>query len=201
MPYLGNLRVNVAYPSPYDESLSYLEYLARLHEKINELIDLMNSYEENYKEYTDQEINKVKDELNQKVNEVKEIINLKDSNLRDLIQETSNLLTIDYTQLINASANTINLRISSEIDLINSRITNEINALRIYIDSGFIDLKVLNPVTGQQTSVQDALNSLSEQFRANALTSSEYDALQLTASQYDALNLDAYEYDYNGITI
>ena len=41
MGYTGRLPVNVAYPSPYDESLSYLEYLSQLHAKINELIEMV----------------------------------------------------------------------------------------------------------------------------------------------------------------
>ena len=201
MGYTGRLHINVAYPSPYDESLSYLEYLGKLHEKINELIDLMNSYEDNFKTYTDQEVLKAKNELNEKFTAVYNLIDLKDSNLRSLIQQLEIDITANYTLLINQTSNTINQKIMDEVALLNSRITIEINEVKTYIDSGFIQLKVLNPVTGQQTSIQDALNSLSEQFRANALTVNEYDALQLTASEYDTLLLDAYEYDYNGITI
>lgn len=201
MGYTGRLPINVAYPSPYDESLSYLEYIGKLHEKINELITMMNDYETNYKNYTNEQITILKEELELRFTNIFTLIQNNDMAIRLLIDSQKIIITNEYTSLINSNTNTLNQRITNEIALVNTRITNEINDIKLYIDSGFIDVRVLNPVTGQISSIQDALNSLSDQFRANALTSSEYDALQLTASEYDTLLLDAYEYDYNGITI
>lgn len=201
MGYTGRLPINVAYPSPYDESLSYLEYLGKLHEKINELITLVNSYEKDYTQYTDSEILKLKNEINLQFNSVFTLINQKETNLQGLIESQANTLRTEYTNLISSSSNTINARITTELSIVNNRITNEINDVRSYIDNGFINVIVLNPVTGNTGSIQDALNSLSEQFRANALTCSAYDSLELTSSVYDALELTAYEYDYNGVTI
>lgn len=201
MPYTGGLRINISYPSPYDESLSYLEYLAKLHEKINELITLMNSYETNYMTYTDEQINLLKEELDERFNNIISLIDNNDQSLRSLISSQYTLITTQYNSLITTKENSLNQTIINQIALVNSRITTEINQVLAYINSGFINLIVLNPVTGQQSSVQSALNSLAEQFRTDALTSLGYDALNLTASQYDALDLTAYEYDYNGITI
>lgn len=201
MGYTGDLRINIAYPSPYDESLSYLEYLGKLHTKINELIDLINSYESNYMTYTDEQINLLKDELDGRFTNITQLIDNTDQALRSVISTQYTTITNETASLINLNVNTLNQTIVNQVALLNSRITTEINNLMIYIDSGFITLKVLNPVTGQQSSIQDALNSLAEQFRTDALTCLDYDALNITASGYDALDLTAYEYDYNGITI
>lgn len=203
MDYTGQLpiHINISYPTPYSESLSYLEYLALLHTKMNELIDLMNSYQTNYITYTDEQINLLREELDTRFNGIVTLINNNDESIRSLIASQKVTITNEYTSLINSNTNTLNSRITNEIALVNGRITLEINQVIAYINSGFINVQVLNPVTGQVGSIQDALNSLSEQFRVNALTCTEYDALDLTCTEYDALDLTVYEYDYNGITI
>lgn len=56
-------------------------------------------------------------------------------------------------------------------------------------------VNVYNPVKGYITSIQEAINDLYNQSRAEALTALEYDSLGLTAAEYDALQLTAWEYD------
>lgn len=201
MNYTGNLPINISYPTPYSESLSYLEYLALLHTKMNELIDLMNSYQTNYMTYTDEQINLLREEFDSRFKGIVNLISNNDASIRSLIDTQKITITNEYTSLINSNTNTINSRITNEIALINGRITLEINQVIAYINSGFINILVLNPVNGQIGSIQDALNSLSEQFRALALTCTQYDALELTCDAYDLLNITTYDYDYNGITI
>ena len=134
MGYTGRLPVNVAYPSPYDESLSYLEYLSQLHAKISELIEMVNNYETNYEEYTDEKIKIVMDELNERYNHIIILIQGTDQSLRSLINVQKTNITNEYTSLINSNTSTINLRITNEIALLNSRITTEINLIKSYID-------------------------------------------------------------------
>ena len=55
---------------------------------------------------------------------------------------------------------------------------------------------VIDPVTGKETSVQQALYNMYDAFRVGALTADEYDALGLTADAYDAYGLTADQYDY-----
>lgn len=62
-------------------------------------------------------------------------------------------------------------------------------------------INVYNPVRGYITSIQDAINDLYNQSRAEALTALEYDSLGLTAAEYDALQLTAWEYDNWGKTL
>lgn len=201
MGYTGRLPVNVAYPSPYDESLSYLEYLGKLHTKINELIEMVNVYERDYMSYTDEQIESLQLSLDERFNNIITLIINNDQTAKSLISNQKSIITSEYTSLINSNTNIINSIITNEIALINSKITLEINKVKDYVNSVFIDLRVLNPVTGLMSTLQDTLNSLSEQFRVTALTALQYDLLELTATQYHNYELTAYEYDYNGITI
>lgn len=56
---------------------------------------------------------------------------------------------------------------------------------------------VYSPITGVFTSVQQAMNDLSQRLRVNGLTASEYNALSLTASAYTAKNWTAYQYAWS----
>lgn len=56
---------------------------------------------------------------------------------------------------------------------------------------------VYSAITGVFTSVQQAMNDLSQQLRVNGLTANEYNALSLTASAYTAKNWTAYQYAWS----
>lgn len=58
---------------------------------------------------------------------------------------------------------------------------------------------VFNPVRGELTTIQIAVNDLYDLARVDALTALEYDSLGLTAAEYDALLLTALEYDRYGL--
>lgn len=60
--------------------------------------------------------------------------------------------------------------------------------------------KVISPVTGQNVSVQTALNDLAGLHRTNGITAQAYDTLEFTAQVYDDKAITAYNYDYNGTT-
>ena len=62
-------------------------------------------------------------------------------------------------------------------------------------------LIVHNPVTGTDTTVQEALNDLYGFYNLYGLTAEEYDALELTADRYDGYFITAYEFDVNGALI
>lgn len=72
------------------------------------------------------------------------------------------------------------------------------NTLKNYIDSQLIDLKVINPMTGESEPIQLVLNYMANLLRDDALTAAEYDGAELTATAYDALQLTAYNYDNYG---
>jgi hypothetical protein len=59
---------------------------------------------------------------------------------------------------------------------------------------------VYSAITGVFTSVQQAMNELTQQLRTNGLTANEYKALDLTATAYLAKDWTAYIYSWNSKT-
>lgn len=59
-------------------------------------------------------------------------------------------------------------------------------------------VNVFNPVRGEVTTIQEAVNDLYDLGRSEAITALEYDTLGLTALEYDNLELTAIQYDQYG---
>lgn len=123
-----------------------------------------------------------------------------------------------FTRLFNELKSSVELeiaRMKSEILDLQYELAREIadvrEETREYIDNKFDDfiahlpdyehLIVRNPVTGTQTTVQVALDSLYDLFNIDGITAGEYDSLELTAGEFDALEISAGEYDKHAYTI
>lgn len=74
------------------------------------------------------------------------------------------------------------------------------NELQVFLDNlpDYEQLIIYNPVIGEYTNVQTAINDLYSYYNYYALTAQEYDDLQLTADEYDSYHITAHEYDYQG---
>lgn len=74
------------------------------------------------------------------------------------------------------------------------------NAIQELINSlpDLTTINVFNPIKGEVTNIQTAINDLYDLGRSEALTALEYDILGLTASEYDNLELTAIQYDQYG---
>lgn len=59
-------------------------------------------------------------------------------------------------------------------------------------------VNVFNPVRGEITNIQTAVNDLYDLARVDALMAIEYDTMGLTADEYDSLELTALQYDIYG---
>lgn len=60
---------------------------------------------------------------------------------------------------------------------------------------------MFHPVTGIKTFYKNVIDFLVEQHRLDGLTCSEYDTKNLTTNQYDALDITAYNYDWHSKTL
>lgn len=86
-------------------------------------------------------------------------------------------------------------------NLINQGDSDVMDWVRMTLDNFIQDLPdyehliVHNPVTGEDTTVQQALDDLYSYFNLYGLTAAEYDALELTAAEYDGYFISAYDYD------
>ena len=204
IPYFVN-----TLPLTYNASISYYEQVGQLVYKINELIDAMNSYAEDYKSYTDEQIALLKKYVDSQINEVYAYADKININLTNLIGITADNLKADYISKINQLNNSLNARITQEVFTINNRITSEVitlntrislevQNLKDYIDSQLIDIKVIDTTTGLISDLQTTLNNIVNLMKGDALTAEQYDALNLTAQTYDNKKLTAYQYDFNG---
>ena len=176
----------------YDQDLGYLI------EQYKHLTDLYEDLKEQSTEYVDEQIRLVLEQLVQDIVRVTEV-------LKEYSDEQNNILKEDLVQKINQVNNRITQinfeltnKINSDVASANQHTDSQIADLKTYVDNQFIDLRVLNPVTGNASTIQQALDSLFELHRDNALTANEYDALTLTATAYDAYQITAFEYDTNG---
>lgn len=196
-------------PLTYNASITYYEQVGQLVYKINELIDAMNSYAEDYKSYTDEQIALLKKYVDSQITEVYAYADKINIDLTNLIGITADSLKADYISKINQLNSSLNARITQEVFTINNRITSEVNTLNTrislevqnlkdYIESQLIDIKVIDPTTGLISDLQTTLNNIVNLMKGDALTAEQYDALKLTAQTYDNKKLTAYQYDFNG---
>lgn len=124
----------------------------------------------------------------------------------------------EFTRLFNELKSAVELELAqmkAEILDLQYQLEQEVADIRVetrdYIDAKFDDfiahlpdyehLIVRNPVTGTQTTVQVALDSLYDMFNIDGITAGEYDALELTAGEFDALEIMAGEYDKHAYTL
>lgn len=131
------------------------------------------------------------------------------------ISDQYDRITSEYTALYDSILTTFEsmiVDIRTDLYSIRNDLVNQINAgdaavlsyveaeLQTFLENlpDYEHLIIYNPVRGEQTTVQIAINDLYNEFNTYALTAAEYDALELTADEYDEIGLTAYEYDHYG---
>ena len=180
---------NYAYnsiPLAFDESLSYIEELSAILNKLNEVITQTNENTYFIEHYQDEyeEIRKEMDQLLIDVNERFEEI-------EDSLESKFNQLTSQVISLINDNYTILKNYIDEKYDELDYKIDH------ISIDS----IVLRDPTTGLFSNIQIVVNNLFSTLVVDALTCTEFDALELTATGFDAYDITAYEFDTQGKTI
>lgn len=146
-------------------------------------------------------IQQMKDEVNE------EIVKLR----ADVAEAIASFQT-QFNQLkasIEAEITQLRILINQEIVRLNQTLEVNNAYIKQYVEdrlNQFIDefptmitmVPVYNPVRGDMTSLQQAINDLYDVARVYGLTAEQYDSLGLTAKQYDDYELTAMEYDQYG---
>lgn len=187
-------------PLAFDESLSYLEMLCGMLDKLNQTINEVNRMSEIV-----DNIDVNFDEINNKISAINIHLENIDGNIIDLYNKTNT-----NTENINL----LNTRITNEINDLDTTLRNLINSsydtLKDYVDvqDGLLDEKINNiqigainvydPTTGLLQPLQIVINNLYQIGNKDGLTAGEFDALELTASGFDAYDITAYEFDSAG---
>lgn len=190
-------------PLAFDESLSYLEMLCGMLDKLNETIDEVNRMTEIV-----DNIDVNFDEINEKI----DIIN------ETLLNMENQFTSIDERVSTNSNnINILNIKIDDEINTLNNTLRNLINenfnTLKTYVDyqDTILDEKIDNiqigainiydPTTGILSPLQTVVNNLYQLTNKDGLTANEFDTLDLTAQAFDNYQITAYEFDSQGKAI
>lgn len=189
-------------PSVYSNKQSYYECLCYIGYKVNECIDVINGFTNAYKQYTDEKVAELKtyvDGLNNDIyNHIAEVeknirndMNKKDAELDKKIDDVQNNL-IERINKLNVLIYQLNSETRQYID---SEVTKLYEYIKLYMPNS---IKVLNPVKGYYTSLNQALGDMYDNLRYYALTCHEFDSLNLSCKEFDNLLLSCSEFDLYG---
>lgn len=181
-------------PLVYDDSLSYYEVLCKITSKINEIIEAYATSEDKMKEIVTAAIAEFKlyvDEENLK----------QDENARKKYDEINEDILKLSIKINENFAQT--LKIIEEKNLVlKIWVANEINALKDWIEDFAIGkIYIFNPLKGETTLIQTAVNDIYQHMRYGALTAYEYDRLNLSAGNYTKYAINAITFDCNAKNI
>lgn len=182
-------------PQSYLESLSYEEQLLWMQKNLNEVIQLINTLQE---EFESIDINF--DELERKINLVNEelvIVNDKITNIENTkadkteVQASLSALELELKELISDNYNTLKEYVDEEDAYLQYQID--------HFDIGNITL--LDPTTGLQSSIQTVVDNIYDVSRSDGISAGEFDSLELTASEFDAKEITAFNFDQHSLSL
>ena len=183
-------RLNIGMiPLSYKESLTYEEQILWIQKNLNDAIDLLNQLKEDFDnidlnfDELEHEISLLKEELYQVNNK---ITNLEDTKAdKTEVQAQLTALEQNLRELIN-----------SEYSILKEYTDEHIENLQYQIDHIDVDnIKVLDPTTGSESTIQQALINVYNVGRTDSISAGEFDALLLTAQDFDAKGISAFNFD------
>lgn len=176
-------RISKTLPLAFDDSLSYLEMLCGILDKLNETIIQVNKNTEVAEHY--EELLK---EIEEEVNRLEqEYIEFKES-IQNEIDERFTLLQSELTIYIENQLAVLRYEIQTKYDELNRKIDDVIAG----------DINVYDPTTGLLSPIQTVINNLFDMNRTDAITATEFDELELTATEFDSKEITAFNFDVNG---
>lgn len=198
----------------YDSDLGWLiKTVKEISDQYQSLIDWMNTHETDYQALL-QRVTTLEREISTFETDIDNRFNYLQNQLEEeIFQQIQAALAAINTDLTEFRVQLTWLRNDLEraiLDL-NSLVEADRDYMMLYIENrlqAFIDsipdlttVNVFNPVRGEITSIQVAVDDLYDLGRSEALTALEYDSMGLTVQEYDDLLLSAYDYDNYGKTL
>ena len=175
-------------PLVFDDSETYLEQITKVYKKLNDTISLFNQIQLNDTEYTDSKFLELQNELHELINKTKALAQQQNNELEKILRA--------YNDESNGTLeNRVNIKIDKQDNEIKIDADKKYNELKYLIEKN--NQGVIDVCTGKLTTVQNALNSIYDMLRSNALTCSELDAILLTATQFDNKKISASQFDIN----
>lgn len=198
----------------YDSDLGWLiKEVTRIADQYDTFIAYMNTHKVEYEELV-RRVTALETEINSFETEINNRFYTLDQELRSDIDEK----IAEVVTQVNEKLHEVDLALRDLENKFNLFKTDIRNLVIQYYNLGksYTDFKieelinslpdlttvyVFNPVKGEVTTLQVAINDLYDLGRPEALTALEYDSLEITASDYDALEITAIDYDLRGRTI
>lgn len=203
-------------PTVYSNKQSYYECLCYLGYKINECINALNDYQDDYQKYTDDKVAELKDYVDGLNTQMKTYVDGRWNDLNTHINSVYTELNGDITTLdakLDAEIAKVEAEIAEKVEHLNQLIEKVDGDLREYIDLSIEQvyryirdyyvnsIKIYDPSTGVYTSIQQALENVYNAVRYFSITAQEFDGVGLTAKQFDDNNLLAAQFDLYGVFI
>lgn len=174
-------------PAVYDEALSYMETLAQYCAKLNEVIDMINSFSDDIladaNAYTDAKIREQTELVNEAVREVNEKANeiqIAFDRLSDSVQTQMDILNQEFDNfkdIMIADINAVNDRTDLAIQQNNEYLLEQ---MPTYLSR----IEVINFFTGEKETIQGMFDYLAILHTQNSITYGELAEREVTYQQY-----------------
>lgn len=191
-------------PLVYDDALSYIEQISKFAKKLNEVVEKINNISTDIlseaKSYTDGKIaeqTKVVEDAVKEVNRLAERIEIENN---QFISTVNARLGITDSKINKLAEDLVN-----DIQAVNNRTDLAIQQNNEYILSELpkflSQIKVVNFFTGEQISVQDMFDYLSQFHLQNSINYDELAEREITVNEYIALYMTYTQLVLNGGSI
>lgn len=199
-------------PLSYDDSLSYYETLCRFADKVNELIERLNLYQEEYRDYVDEQVSFLKTYIDEQDNATKTVLEIKMENLKNETERQMNELKLKLQETLDGVNNKLAEYSESLVRLYDFVVSDQ-NRQDIYFKNvleefyhkiwSLIDQYtniIYNPTNGQLTTVEQAINDIWNILRYQAMNCIEFEWLGYSCEKWDSIGYSALDFDlYSGV--
>lgn len=179
-------RPNITLPSVYSDALSFYETVCMIAQRVENVKKLIEEYEQDYKNYTDEQIAELNKQLTEQLNYT---IKALQGDYQEFTENVNNNLVL-FTNQINhldnkiddslvGVGNKIDLAIQQNNDIIFSDLSKELS-----------NIKVINYFTGELVTIQAMFDYLATFHLDDAITYSELSERNITYDTLVALNID-----------
>lgn len=192
---------NPVLPTVFDDSLSYLELVSKLYNKLEEIITEVNDID---KDAIDEALNQMRNEIQQFEAQIQVQYQQLDAKFQTQYEELNNAV-LELADATAQSLHDLDVKIynlgESLKDIMDLKIEENNEYIFQSIASEIIGIKVLNYFTGEKVTVQEMFDYLAQLHAGDAIRVSELVLRQKTVDELIALNFTYTQLVMNGKNI
>lgn len=192
---------NPVLPTVFDDSLSYLELVSKLYNKLEEIIKEVNDID---KDAIDAALNEMRNEIQQFEAQIQVQYQQLDAKFQTQYEELNNAV-LELADATAQSLHDLDVKIynlgESLKDIMDLKIEENNEYIFQSIASEIIGIKVLNYFTGEKVTVQEMFDYLAQLHAADGIRVSELILKQKTVDELIALNFTYTQLAMNGKNI